>query len=213
MKEKLRFKSEYGAATIVEATIVFPIMIFIVIILIYLGNVYYQMARIEAVAARTATYASGLYADPLLENMGNGGSVPSSFHNIKPYRYLFGNSSAAGAAETYLDDELAKIRHGMFRGMTPEFTHTECRVKNYVFYQTVTVEIEYEIQIPVYFFGEEATLVHGTTATRTCVTDGAEFIRNIKMAGDYFESLAPQEWQDKLNDMTSNISGWFKKSE
>ena len=210
MRKLSEWKNERGAATIVEATIVFPIMIFILIILIYLGNVYFQMARIEAAVARTATYASGLYADPMLESMGQSGSAPQSFNSIKPYRYIFGNQSAASAAKTYLKDELDKINYGLFKTMEPKFTKTDCTIKNYFFYQVVTIDVDYQIQIPVFFFGEEVTLVRGGAATRTCVTDGAEFIRNMKMVEDYCEVFLPNEWQEKLGKMKENITGWFK---
>ena len=36
-------------ALVVEATIVFPICLLIIILLLYLGNVYYQKSRIEAI--------------------------------------------------------------------------------------------------------------------------------------------------------------------
>lgn len=199
-------KKEKGAATIVEMSIVFPIVLFIVLILIYLGNVYLQMSQVEAAVARTATYTAGIYADPLLETIGDGGGAPKSSTDIRPYRYLFGNSGAESVAQTYLSKEVKKINGGVFSSMKPRLSNVTVDVKNYVFYQVVSVSAEYQIQIPVYFLGKEISLVRGSVSTSTCVSDGAEFIRNMNMAEDFMDSTGLTE---KLEEMKESVKGWF----
>lgn len=200
-------KNESGSATIIEATIVFPIVIFILIIFIFLGNAYYQMSRVESAVARTATYVSGLYSDPLLRQMGDSGKAPSSFNNVEPYRYIFTNDEAQTMAQSFLNKEL-KLDNGLFKKMKPKISNVTCDVTNYFIYQKVTVTAEYQIKIPVDFFGEDVTIIRGTTSTMTSATDGAEFIRNMKMAEDFVETTKLQE---KIDDLKENVSKWFKK--
>lgn len=63
MKKGLR---DDRGALIVEATIVFPVCLIVILMLLYLGNVYYQKSRIEAIVVEAALDGAAYCADPLL---------------------------------------------------------------------------------------------------------------------------------------------------
>ena len=210
MKLTALLKEESGVSSIVEATLVFPIVLFVLVILIFLGNVYYQMARVEAAVSQSATYAAGVYADPVLQNsVGSklsSSKITVSSGDSRPYRYLLGNSSAETAASSYLKTQIGKIGSGFFTGMKPTCSKVSCTVKNYVIYQTITVTVNYSIQIPMFFFGKDVTLMKGQVSTSAAVSDPAEFVRNMVMVADFLEG---SKLDEKLTSIRSNVSGWF----
>lgn len=181
-----RFKNEDGAVDIVEAAIVFPIVIFVVVLFIYLGNLFYQQAKVDAITVRAASYMARLYTHPLLEN---GTSLPttSTAVDIKPYRYLAASDSAASKTREFITRELGKAGEGFFSGMGIHGSVKVCRIKNYILYQVAEVEIEYTVNlIPMKLFGG-VSIVRTSNATTMSAADPAEFIRNVDMIMDYSE--------------------------
>ena len=57
-------KEEKAVATIVEATVVFPIMFLVIIFMLFMGNAYYQMSRIDAIVAECAMEGAAACTDP-----------------------------------------------------------------------------------------------------------------------------------------------------
>lgn len=89
---KKRMRDDRGAL-IVEATIVFPVCLIVILMLLYLGNVYYQKSRIEAIVVEAALDGAAYCADPLLRAIQNSdvGQVPGlGTVDYEPYRYLGG---------------------------------------------------------------------------------------------------------------------------
>lgn len=181
-----KLKKETGAVDIVEATIVFPIVIFVVILFIFLGNLFYQQAKVDAIAVRGAEYLARLYTHPtLLDNQ----TIPtdSTQVDIRPYRYLFGGGEAESKAKDFMTKELGKSGSGFFSGMGIHGGVKTCSIKNYVVYQMATVEIEYTVNLlPLKLFGG-VPVVRSSCATAMSATDPAEFIRNVDMIMDYAE--------------------------
>ncbi len=178
-------KKEYGAVEVIEAALVFPIVIFVVILLMFLGNMFYQQAKMDAIAIRGAEYLSAVYTNPLL--LEDSITTDCTEVNVKPYRYLLGNSEAESKAKDQIEKLINKTGTGLFSGMKINGTVKTCKIKNYVVYQTAYVEIEYSIQlIPMRLFGSPS-LYRYSCSTVTAADDSAEFIRNIDMIMDYSE--------------------------
>ncbi|MDY4112425.1 MAG: TadE family protein [Roseburia sp.] len=187
MKKYARLNDESGAVQVVEAALVYPIVIFVVILFIFLGNLFYQQAKIDAIAVRGAEYLARMYSHPLLR----GSTLPtnSTQVDVQPYRYLFGSSEAEAQAKEYVSELLNSTGSGMFSGMETNATIKTCKIKNYVVYQTACIEIEYSIDLaPIKLLGG-ISLFRCSSATVTAADDPAEFIRNIDMIMDYSDQL------------------------
>ncbi len=198
-------KQERGAVEVVEAAFVFPIVIFVVILLIMFGNLLYQQAVMDSVAVQAAEYMASLYTNPLLAE----DSLPtnSSSVTVKPYRYILGDSEAETATKKYINEQVNKTTSGLFSGMGITVTSTTCKIKNYLFYQTAQVQIEYTINfLPMKLFGL-SSLVKCSNATVTAAVDPAEFIRNVDMVMDYIETTGLDE---KVNKLTDSLSQFLK---
>ena len=197
-----KFKREKGAVEVVEAAFVFPIVIFVVILFIMFGNMLYQQARMDAIAVRGAEYLATIYTNPMLSD----GSIPTDTTqvDVKPYRYLLGDSDAEEQAKEFIRREINEIGTGFFSGMGVNASVKTCEIKNYVVYQTAQVEIEYSINLlPMRFF-DSPSLFDCSNATVTSATDAAEFIRNVDMVMDYSEEFG---LTDKIKEFVSAFMG------
>lgn len=187
-KMEINMRNEKGAVEIVEAAVVFPVTIFIVVIFIFLGNLFYQQAKVDAIAVRASEYMARMYSHPILQA---GGAIPTDTTQIdvQPYRYLFGSSNAESMAQSFINRELGNAGTGLFSGMDIHGTVTKCEIENYVVYHKTTIEIQYTVNLlPLKLFGG-VSIIKNSCATSSCASDPAEFIRNIDMIMDYSEQF------------------------
>lgn len=199
---KYDFSSERGAVMIVEAALVYPIVIFVVIVFLVLGNMFYQQSRVDSAVLRAAEKMAAYYTDPTLID----GGIPTNAENmdVYPYRYLIGDAGASSAASKFLQEELNSMGSGLFSGMDVNATVKTCEIDNYVVYQTASVQVDYTIDFfPMELLGG-VTLFKQTVATTTSVSDPAEFIRNVDMILDYAEE---NDWLEKLKSTVSKFTG------
>lgn len=118
MKKSKIFLSEKGAAEIIEATIIFPIVFVCVIFLFFFGLTYVQKAHLQSTADRLADYIGNCIMYPGYEYLidpfygepyyGNA-SKPDDTERInkamgekEPYRYIFGFFGLSGDDEDIL---------------------------------------------------------------------------------------------------------------
>lgn len=201
MKLLNNFKKEKGAVLVVEASFIFPIIFFVLIILLYMGNMLYQQTKMDSIAIRGAEYLAAIYTNPILAE----DAIPqkSTDVNVKPYRYLLGDSDAENKTRKFIDGLIEDTGTGFFKGMEIDATIKTCKIKNYVIYQTACVEIEYSINvIPIRFF-DKSEVMKTSTATIVTAVDSAEFIRNVDMILDYSEEFG-------LTDKIQEFVGAFK---
>lgn len=201
MKKMLRrMKNENGAVTIVEASIMYPIVIFVVMIFFFLGSLFYQQAKVEAITVRAAEKLAAYYTTPLLYQ-----GIPTSSENLKldPYRYLFGSSGAEDAVKNYIRQELSKTGDGGYDGTEINATEIVCEVDNYVIYHTARVKISYTIDFQLLKLIGIDSLRRNTVASATSAGDPAEFMRNIDMIIDYADATGlSQKIKDTLDQFT-----------
>lgn len=199
---KRYLKSEKGAVEVVEAAFVFPVVFFVVILLIFMGNMFFQQAKMDAIAVRGAEYLAAVYTHPILAK----NSIPtdSTQVNVKPYRYLLGDSDTESKAKRKIKEWIDSTGTGLLSGMNVDAKISVCRIKNYVLYQTAEIQIDYSIKlVPLNFFDIEP-LVRCSTATVVAATDSAEFIRNIDMIMDYSEEFG---LTDKIQEFVGAFMG------
>lgn len=197
-----KFRRDMGAVEVVEAALVFPVVIFVVILLMFFGNLLYQQATMDAIAVRGAEYLAAIYTNPMLTNK----NIPtdSTEVKIKPYRYLLGDSEAESKAKKFMQDLISNTDTGLLSGMELNGTVKTCEIKNYVVYQTASVRVEYSIELlPMKLF-DSPTLFRCANATVSSATDPDEFIRNIDMIMDYSESSG---LTDKIQSFVGAFTG------
>lgn len=189
---------------IVEATFVFPIMFFILFFLIYMGNGYYQKAKIDNYVTLYALQGAADCADPLLDDIRSAGSVPTNNSDIQPYRYFIGGMNSV---ENTIKTELKKkiTGSGFFAGMDAKIKTCEVQYTNQILYSTFSVEVSYVVEFPIKFLGDDKIqLLKLNSRAEVPVTDVSDFIRNTDMAIDYLESS--EVVQDGLTNIKNAIS-------
>lgn len=206
MKKILKNNS---GVVIVEASIVFPIMLFVILMLLYMGNVYYQQANLNSIVDIAAIKGAAYCADPMLDNIEETGSVPKSSNDIQPYRYLFGVSDVESKMQRYVEEQYGSAGNGFFGSMAPSSVTCNAKFNNSVIMYSFTVEATYDIKVPLRFMGTEApTIVSLSSKATAPVNDNGEFINNLDMAIDYYESSG---LKDKVSTVTDKIKDFFNK--
>lgn len=198
-----------SGVVIVEATIVFPVMLFAILMLLYMGNVYYQQAKLNAIVDVAAVKGAAYCADPMLDDIESKGSVPTKYNDIQPYRYLFSVSDVESKMQKYVKDQYGSAGDGFFGSMAPVSISSSAKFNNSVIMYSFTVEATYDIKVPFRFMGTEAPTILSLSAKATApVNDNGEFINNIDMALDYYESSGLSE---KVSSAMDKIKGAFDK--
>lgn len=195
-KNKNNFKyisDETGMVSIVEATIVFPVMFFVLFFIIYIGNAFYQIAQVDAIVMEAAIDGSQWIVNPQQYDMKIKGTVPVNIRNIDPYRYILGE--IPGASIDKIEKQIAKDIedkisgcHSFFIDMNPKVTspHKDmAEYHNYFIYSTFSTEVTYDITFPIRFLGDkEPTVLKMSSCAEVAVNDAPEFVRNIDLAED-----------------------------
>lgn len=216
-----RFKSERGAI-IVEATIVFPVMFLVILFLLYAGNAYYQVCRVEAIVNELAIEGAAYFADPLVTSVENG-TIPSlNEHHVYPYRSF--DPNGVGSIEDDLEkkaqDAIKNLGTGLFSNMKPSDSTVTADLNNAFIYSTVTVSAVYKIQVPVKLLGDDDYLAfHVSSQSNMPVADVPEFIRNVDMIEDYMQKTGVSEKLEnatdnaktKLSEALNTAKSWFSK--
>jgi len=185
-----RIKDEKGVV-IVEATIVFPVLFFVLFFIIYMGNIYFEMAQMDDIAMRYCIKGAQSVADPMHYDMETYNALPIE-QDVQPYRYIFGEvpggsiDDIEGKIETDIEDAISAGSISFFKNMDPVLIATpDAEFNNYVLYSTFTVEFQYQIPLPIKFFGDNRFWIADLNSrAEVSVNDSAEFIRNTDMVVD-----------------------------
>ena len=204
------FKSEKGAMPVVEATIVFPVMFLVIFFLIFMGNAYFVKCKVEAIVTESTLDGAAYCADPMLYNIKTTGNIPAFDTNPEPYRYLARENPAEGIIKTELNKRLGNVSTGLFSGMKPSYSPAKVKFNNYYIYATFSIDLEYNIVIPVRLLGSKENMkIKTLTHAETTVTDVPEFMRNINMVEDYLIQTGIKE---KIDDGMKKISDAIDKA-
>lgn len=208
-------KDETGMVSIIEATIVFPVMFFVLFFIVYMGNAYYQIAQVDAIVMEAAIEGSEWIVNPQQYDMEKKGTIPVNIRNIDPYRYILGE--IPGASIDKIEKQIAKDMedrisrcHSFFIDMNPKITSQKkdmAEYHNYLIYSTFSTEVTYEVTFPIRFFGEkETTVLKMASCANVAVNDAPEFIRNVDMAEDLVKDLIGEEIEKFSKAMKSKFT-------
>ena len=189
-----------------EATIVFPVCLIVILMLLYLGNVYYQKSRIEAIVVEAALDGAAYCADPLLWAIQNSdvGQVPGlGTVDYEPYRYLGGLFGGMNPIEesvsSLITSRIGGMNTGLFSGMKPTGYGNNLQVeyKSSFIASSISVDLEYKIELPIRLLGDR---------------DTPEFIRNVNMVDDIFEVTGAKEaMTNKITELRQFVKDLFHK--
>ena len=227
MKDKIKnitekLKNNQGAL-IVEAAVVFPVTFFILLFIIFIGNLYYEQARVDDIVMRYAIRGAQCVADPFLDSMykSDGTSVPTDPGELKlePYRYIFGfgQNSSISQVETYLTTKIKEEINDnsliFFDGTGAKYVSTEngsiCEFKNNFLCSTFIVQVNYQVKIPISFMDmSKPILLRMTSRAEVPVSDTDEFVRNIDMAVDLIEDT---KFGQSIAGIFEKVGGFIDK--
>lgn len=202
----------------VEATIVFPVMVLVIFLMLFAGNAYFQECRVDAIVTEVALEAAARCGDPYLEKVEAGNSVDALYgQSIYPYRYLLSGEmrQVQATMQSSATDRISKLGTGLFSGMNPTKPKVTASVHNYFLYTTFSLEADYSIKMPIrLLFAKDNIRLDYSSQAEFPVADSAEFIRNVDLVEDYFERTGVQKSIDdaknKLKKAVEKVNGWFK---
>lgn len=220
---KKYWKDDKGAV-IVEATIVFPVCLIIILMLLYLGNVYYQKSRIEAIVVQAVLDGAAYSADPLLKAVESSAehTVPGiDTVDYQPYRYISGALGGLNEIKSSVRDlilrRMDELDTGLFIGMKPvdyrTDDHLTVRYNGIFIASSVSVDLEYKVELPIRLLGDrERISMRFKTHTEVPVSDSPEFIRNVNLVDDLLDSTGVKaEITKKVRTLKENFDALFKK--
>ena len=212
-------KNEKGAVTLVEATIVFPIVFLVVILIIFVGNVYYTRSYMQKVADKNVLVASEYIKNYTTYLVDKVGSYSLEGHDINPYVQIFGitkniegeivnrvKKAAKSSSNTLIGTMAPKnIKGGMKNGRFVD-------IDEGFFGSDVTVAISYKMSFfsGVTLLGEIPSLEF-TVYSKASVCDDVEFIRNIDYVEDLWIDFTETETGKKLMEKIQKIIDVIRK--
>lgn len=184
MKKRMQFQHDCGGYAVVEATILFPIIIMIfyamVMLAIYLPQRVILQEAVQAAATAIATEESDSYVS--FDDNGNyvDGKEPENVYAAAVESILAPNSDAELKAASI-------VEHYAGRGVlsVPGGIQVTCESTDFIIYQEIMIRASQKIETPVNFsFIGFPTEIEIVQEARVVVQNGDEFVRNIDIAKD-----------------------------
>ncbi|MBE6841920.1 MAG: hypothetical protein E7510_03700 [Ruminococcus sp.] len=209
------FKDEKGAALLVEAAFIYPIVIIVVVFMIYLGMFVYESAVIHDMAATTSMMAAKSVSFPGYDELGDFcikggdddteitvGMVNKAYEDMKPYRYI-----VTGKVDKVFEENLT----GRTKDILLKTEEIDCSidVDRHLLSRRITVKLEKEVSMPQIFEMIGLNDKYLITATEMSITsDPAEFVRNTDITANVTGYLAEKfKLGEKFSALREKISG------
>lgn len=190
MKQRMHFWKDTRGYAVVEATILFPIILMsfagLVLLSMYLPTRAVLQRETQYAATVLATTQSDTWLDFDEDEMGyywrDNNNPPSNVYTALFSAFFKGSGEDAES----IVEQMEKIN---LVGSAGELS-VQCKINNYVIYKEIIVTATREIPIPVNLeiihFPKEIPITVSSTAV---VQNGDEFVRNIDLAADFVEYL------------------------
>ena len=204
-------KNEKGSL-IIEATIVFPVTFLVIFLLLFLGNIYYQRSKAQAVMTREAIEAAAAYSNPMAEYYVLHDAIPAcnADNDFKPYRYL-----GSGGVETTVKENIVEAVEGMgtglFSSMDANDVYVEVDYKCFGVYATSQVYLKYSLAMPIKMLGQdEPYKIVFEEYVEISAMEGSEIVRNVTMIVDIFETFGVSlSFEEYIGQSDSPVSKFF----
>lgn len=210
-----RFRSELGAAQLVENIIVLPVVFAVILFIIYLGQMQYEKALISSVAERAIIWIEQASTDYQYKNLAsldltNGASDIESPDisslnidvNRQPYRYVAGifKSNDYSDAEAYIKSYIESKQIFPMGGISVEIKETGS------LYKKVYITIEQDLTAPEIIPGLNLpTVYHYSYTAMGNIVQPSEMIRNTDFVYELVEPYISKAEQ-KLSEVAKKIN-------
>ncbi|WP_027089400.1 TadE/TadG family type IV pilus assembly protein [Thomasclavelia saccharogumia] len=224
MKVVGQLKKEKGAATIVEASIVMPIVFFIVCFLFIMGYYQLEIATLQSRADRVADVASRIMVQAGylkygevetnkidFESINNfdAALIKDIFQDLDPYRYWgIGERKLDGNVSIKLENIMKKKA---YFDTEASITNIEIKPKLNMLSNKVEVIVTSKVKLPGFFnFLGLPTEINKQFTSVAYVNDCSEFLRNADIVFDLGKFLAEKcKVSDNAEDVINKIIEQF----
>lgn len=207
MKRWLSFWKDTNGYAVVEATILFPI-----ILMSFAGLVLLSMyLPTRAVLQRETQYAATALATPQSDTWLDFDKARVTYYwrdkNNPPSNVYVALLSALFKGDGDAESIVKKLEEHNLVSRVGELT-VSCEINNYVVYKEIVVTATRTIPIPVNLsiinFPQEIPITVSSTAV---VQNGDEFVRNVDLAKDFVQYL-----NEKYNLQIEKLAEWINKA-
>ncbi|MBQ5320068.1 MAG: hypothetical protein J6K17_13335 [Oscillospiraceae bacterium] len=210
-------KNEKGYM-IVEATIIYPVVLLCTIALLLVSLYLYERANVQASAEIALTYCKNQMTDTYVsfdaENMygedSNSASTLSRFNTANVFRVF--SVDAEGTEKRFKELFHKVYGHESFSNGSLEIT--EFKISGALFYKTIDVTIVDKINIPINLsmIGIDDDSIIYTIKLKTAVNDSDQFIRDFDIAKEFVLFLVEKsKLDDKIKVVTDKFVGFYNK--
>lgn len=213
-----------GAAPLIEASFIYPLIILAVLVLIYTGIYVLELSLMQDKARSAAVYTARTMSFPGYSDAAgqddkdsvfgwcntqvSASQVNAAYKKIRPYRYITESSGICNDSSGVT----GYVQSLFFKSDQVRCT-TDCS-KRYISGRKITVTIEKDVSMPRIFkyigFGPRKSM---KVSASDIVSDNAEFIRNTDLTADCLGSLSERYGlTDRLKSMREKLSltlGWL----
>lgn len=206
---------------VVEAVFVYPVVFMVLAVILFLGDVYYQRARVEAIVLDASIRGASQVATASLPKIsfdpatGRGVLNPQDIRN-DPYRYIFDSPQGTSTDDALkgtqaLVDELLPASASFF-GLAPEFDGKSAKVvyESKVIRGEVSVSAVYGIRVPVHkaLIPEGEVSLELNARATSSVTPMGELVRNIDMMDDLYEASGGKKIGDSVETIGTAVKNF-----
>ncbi len=190
---------------LVEATFIYPVVFAILAFLLFVGDMFYQRAWIEAAVLRYSIEGGAEVGNSALskididEAAGTGALDPALIEN-RPYRFISNGGTDGDVGTTAAENSAAleaEVSGGRasFFGLVPNLEAVEATYESSLFYGSYWVRADYGFQLPVagYIVPGGGVDVDFTASSVSTVTSMGEFVRNVDFLDDAYRSKVGAE--------------------
>ncbi len=216
---KTILREECGAGTIIEYTIVLPIVMAVIMVLLFTGYIIHDRATMEASAERVALYIAKTIADTNYETfVDNGDFTASEIDSISispdriendPYRYLFG-AFANIDSHSYARSVEAMVHSNQF--IHNDTVKAAVSLEGLIF-RKVKIVVTERYEMPTFLASLNIPICTIRTEAVAYINEPAEFVRNADLTFELIRKVADATGiTEKLSELKSKIS-FFTNSE
>lgn len=214
------FKEEKGSGTIIEYTIVFPIVMIIIGLLIFLGFVQFEKAVIVSAAQRGSIMSARMLADPHYAEVTGTTDPKKDYKDIgsidmksfssdtsSPYRYIFDGSKDFDDGQLRIEAIIAA--NSVF--FKPETT-VDVKKKNQFISKRIEVTITKRYKL--FKFTDLLGMPDVGTIEYSIETESdnpVEFIRNVDLADDLVRDFTGEDIKKHVDNIFSKVNDLIKK--
>lgn len=206
---------------VLEAVFIYPVVFMLLVFVMFLGDTFYQRARVEAAVLDAAVLGGAEIGSSTLPHIvvsDSGAAVldPSQIQN-DPYRFLFNGPAGTGTESVTATvkenvDALLSAQDASIFGLAPRLGEGGAQVdySSRIVQGEFAVSMSYGLSVPVstYLMPDGKIDLSLDASASTTVTPMGEFVRTVDMMDDLHEASGGAELADSVRTIVDAISGF-----